>query len=175
MDITRRRFVLTSMTMLAAPKHAWSGEPCADWDLWKRMFLLPDGRVVDTDNGGITHSEGQAYGMILATAFDDQATFELVWRWTRQTLRREDALFAWKYLSTATSGAVAEWNNAADADLMIAWALLRAAERWARHDLAEEAKTVASAIARLLIVEEPFGLVLRPGLSGFQFPDRRIA
>ncbi|SOD98535.1 glycosyl hydrolase family 8, partial [Caenispirillum bisanense] len=32
-----------------------------------------------------------------------------------------------------------------------------------------------SAIARLLIVEEPFGLVLRPGLSGFQFPDRRIA
>lgn len=175
MTITRRGFVAGSMAVVVTRQAtARPGDPCAAWTRWKRLFLASEGRVIDTDNGGISHSEGQAYGMVLATAHDDRPAFGRLWRWTRQTLRRPDGLFAWKYQPTSTGGHVADVNNATDGDLMIAWALVRAAERWEMPDLVQEALAVASAITRHLVFHEPYGPVLRPGLSGFQFPDRRI-
>ena len=34
----------------------------AEWQAFKTRFVSADGRVIDTGNGNITHSEGQGYG-----------------------------------------------------------------------------------------------------------------
>ena len=38
------------------------------WRAYKAHFVTEAGRVVDTANKGISHSEGQGYGMLLAVA-----------------------------------------------------------------------------------------------------------
>jgi endoglucanase len=105
-------------------------ESRADWSAFAATFISPDGRVVDTGNGGMTHTEGQGYGLLFAEHFDDRPTFDRLLAWTERTLRRSgDALHAWQFRPTAANP-VPDRNNATDGDMMIAWALLRAGERW---------------------------------------------
>jgi endo-1,4-beta-D-glucanase Y len=85
-------------------------------------YVDDSGRVVRRDQGGDTVSEGQAYALLLAQFADDPATFERVWHWTRTHLQRRDGLLA--YLADAH--AVRDRTPATDADLLTAWALLRA-------------------------------------------------
>jgi endoglucanase len=85
-------------------------------------YVRPDGRVTRLDQGGDTVSEGQAYGMLLAEIAGKPATFGRIWRWTRKHLQRSDGLFA--YHANA-AGHVLSPNPASDADVLIAWALLR--------------------------------------------------
>lgn len=85
-------------------------------------YAQPDGQVVRTDQGSDTVSEGQAYGMLLAEAAGDDAEFRQIWTWTRDHLQLRDALFAYH---ASPSGQVLNAQPAADADLLIAWALLR--------------------------------------------------
>jgi len=33
---------------------------------YQSKFISPEGRVIDDANGGISHSEGQGYGMLIA-------------------------------------------------------------------------------------------------------------
>jgi len=47
-----------------------------NWERFKTRFISAEGRVIDTGNGHISHSEGQGVGMLLAVAHDDQTTFE---------------------------------------------------------------------------------------------------
>ena len=42
------------------------------WRAYKARFVTAQGRVVDTANGLVSHSEGQGYGMLLAVAADDR-------------------------------------------------------------------------------------------------------
>ena len=64
----------------------------ADGHGWRNRFLAPEGRVVDTNQGGISNSEGQGYGLLLAQAF------ELIVSWTASHLAiRQDALTAWRW------------------------------------------------------------------------------
>src|SRR3569833_4621834 len=51
------------------------------WDNYQSRFISPDGRAVDTGNGGVSHSEGQGIAMLMAVAFDDRARFVLLWCW----------------------------------------------------------------------------------------------
>ena len=98
----------------------------AAWRRYAERFLLPEGRIVDTGNKGISHSEGQGYGMLLAVAGGDRAAFDRLWGWTQRVLMvRGDGLAAWRW---TPDGGVADRNNASDGDMLIAWALLRAAE-----------------------------------------------
>lgn len=85
-------------------------------------YVLADGRVVRTDQGGDTVSEGQAYGLLLAQEAGDDATFAHIWQWTAAHLQRSDGLFS--YHANA-SGQVLDPQPASDADLLIAWALMR--------------------------------------------------
>jgi Glycosyl hydrolases family 8 len=85
-------------------------------------YARPDGRVVRPDQGGDTVSEGQAYGLLLAGVAGDDAAFGRIWQWTRQHLQRGDGLFAYH---ADASGHVIGQQPASDADLLIAWALLR--------------------------------------------------
>ncbi|MGH1558990.1 glycosyl hydrolase family 8 [Caulobacter segnis] len=59
-----------------------------NWAAYKSRFIQSDGRVVDTGNGNVSHSEGQGFAMIMATAYDDPATFKKLWSWTDKTLAR---------------------------------------------------------------------------------------
>src|SRR5262252_1985164 len=58
-------------------------------------YVLPDGRVVRSDQGHDTVSEGQAYGMLLTEMVGDDAEFRRIWQWTRDHLQRPDSLFAY--------------------------------------------------------------------------------
>jgi endoglucanase len=96
------------------------------WQAAARRFLatyeLRDGRVVRLDQGGDTVSEGQAYGMLLAQVAGDYGAFHRIWDWTRSHLQLADGLFSFQ---TNSEGKVTSHNPASDADLLIAWALLR--------------------------------------------------
>ncbi len=46
--------------------------PAQAWAAYREKFLAPDGRIVDTGNGDISHSEGQGYGLLLSVAADDR-------------------------------------------------------------------------------------------------------
>ncbi len=136
------------------------------WADYRHTFIRDDGRVVDNGQRGISHSEGQGYAMILAEAADDRPTFERVWTWTQRHLRvREDALLAWKW--DPKTGSIVDTNNATDADLLVAWALLRAARRWEVPAYRREARRIARDIQSHLIVATSIGPVLLPGASGF--------
>ena len=98
------------------------------WRAYKARFVTEEGRVVDTGNGLISHSEGQGYGLVLAVAANDRDAFERIWGWTRANLLvRGDELLAWRWEPNARP-AVADMNNATDGDLLVAWALAEAGE-----------------------------------------------
>lgn len=140
--------------------------PSADWQAYKSRFVSADGRVVDNGNGGISHSEGQGYGMLLAVAADDRRGFEIIRSWTSKhlQLRNADRLHAWKW---SPESGIVDMNNATDGDMLIAWALLRADRRWQRPDCRTQALAILASL-RKLEVELPIGGVyLLPGAKGF--------
>ncbi|MNR75486.1 Minor endoglucanase Y precursor [compost metagenome] len=141
----------------------------ADWERYRDRFVLPEGRVQDTGNGNITHSEGQSYGMLLAVHHGDRPTFERLWNWTRTHLRtRNDRLFAWKWTPAA---GVADANNATDAELVLSWALLKAAERWSVEEWRREALGIGEDML-VTLYRKPSALAyLLPGAQGFEHPD----
>lgn len=85
-------------------------------------YVEADGRVVRRDQGGDTVSEGQAYALLLAQVAGDDEVFARIWHWTAAHLQRPDALLAWR----ADADGVLDASPASDADVLAAWALLRA-------------------------------------------------
>jgi endo-1,4-beta-D-glucanase Y len=146
------------------------GDPAADWEGYRQAFIRDDGRVVDSGNQGISHSEGQAFAMLLATGNGDRESFDRLWHWTRGHLGvREDGLFAWKW---QPGEGVTDSNNASDGDLMLAWALLRAARRWGEPAYARAGRDIAAALRRKLVRVTDHGTVLLPGARGFEHAGR---
>ena len=139
-----------------------------EWQAFKDRFLFADGRVVDTGNQGVTHTEGQGWGMIFAEFFDDQPSFTTIWGWTTRNLRRpHDALHFWRFDPSSTTP-TADTNNATDGDLFIGLALSRAARRWGRADYAESARAIRRDLVRLLVRTVAGRTVLLPGVQGFE-------
>ena len=50
----------------------------ADWRAFKTGYLSDDGRIIDTANGGVSHSEGQGWGLLFAEAFGDSSSFDRI-------------------------------------------------------------------------------------------------
>lgn len=146
-------------------------EPAEDpWRVYRQRFVTPEGRTVDTGNAGVTHSEAQGYAMLLAAAHDDRETFERLWSWTAENLRaRGDRLFAWRW---EPGQGVTDPNNASDGDLLIAWALLRAGERWGEPRYRAEALAIARELRAEMTRDSAHGLLLLPGEHGFDKPER---
>ena len=138
-----------------------------DWLSFKSRFVAADGRVIDTGNNNVSHSEGQSYGMLFSVAFNDQATFDLISAWTAHNLARPaDALHVWRYLPNQRDH-TPDYNNATDGDLLIAMALNRAATLWGRPDDRQSATAIARDIRQLLISNAGSRLVLLPAINGF--------
>jgi endo-1,4-beta-D-glucanase Y len=143
----------------------------ADWESFKTRFIQPDGKLVDS-HSQLSHSEGQGYAMLLALAANDRAVFDNVWDWTRNNLKRdEDALLAWKWKPSEDGGAVDDANDAADADILVAWALHRAAKQWRDPAYDQAALPMARDILNKLVRDVGGFTVLLPGLSGFEKKD----
>ncbi len=139
----------------------------AEWAAYKARYVATTGRVVDTGNRRISHSEGQGWGMLLAEVFGDREAFDRIWDWTRTTLQvGDDRLHAWKWVPEADEP-LPDRNNASDGDLMIAWALERAARRWDAPSYAEAARPIAAAIRTRLQATVGGRRVLLPGAEGF--------
>ncbi len=142
------------------------------WQAYKQAFISPGGRVIDNANGDISHSEGQGYGMLLAVAANDPATFEALWTWTRaQLMLRDDGLPSWKW-DPAANPHLADRNNATDGDVLIAWALAEAGEAWSQTAYKTAALRLVRAIVQHDIAESSFGLLLRASTAGFGPADR---
>lgn len=137
------------------------------WPLYQSRFVSPEGRVIDDDNQSISHSEGQGYGMLIAVAAGDRQGFERIWDWTdRELFVRDDALAAWKW-EPAAEPRVTDRNDATDGDLLIAWALLRASERWKEPDWRARARLIVDAVVAQALVDGPNGKMLLPAAQGF--------
>ncbi|QIK36906.1 hypothetical protein GWK36_01585 [Caldichromatium japonicum] len=122
--------LLATLSAPFASTCMWQPGPQDNWALFKDRFIAPEGRVIDTGNQGVAHSEGQGFALRLSLAYDDRATFEQVWDWTQANLYvRGDALAAWRWRQGGNPS-VDDPNNATDGNLFIAWPLFLAAERW---------------------------------------------
>jgi endoglucanase len=139
-----------------------AGRARADAVEFLRRYEAPDGRVVRTDQGGDTVSEGQGYAMLLATVVGNGAQFEAAWSWDQQHLQLPDGLFAYHW----SGGKVVSNQPATDADLDTAWALVLASTRFEDPTYLADGLQVASAImadetevvdGRLELVAGPWG------------------
>ncbi|MDR3525087.1 MAG: glycosyl hydrolase family 8 [Acetobacteraceae bacterium] len=140
------------------------------WHSFRDRFIQSNGRVLDTANGGISHSEGQGWGMLFAARFDDRESFVRISDWRRRVLKRgTDALHAWR-CRAGPDEVVDDYNNATDGDLLIAWGLLEAAARWQDAALFAEGRALAQDILRLLVRAPGGRTLLVPGLRGFEHP-----
>jgi len=138
----------------------------AEWQIYASTFLTPDGRIVDNANGGVSHSEGQGYGLLLAAYADDSERFDRIWRWTQaHMMARPDHLLSWRW--DPQKGAITDPNNATDGDILVAWALAQGAQKFNRPDYRASAALIAAAIGAALIQSGDHGLILLPAASGF--------
>ena len=85
-------------------------------------YVTSDGRVIRHDHGGDIVSEGQAYAMLIAEVAKRPALVRTIWSWTNERLGRADGLFSWH---ATGSGQILNPQPATDADVLIAYALLR--------------------------------------------------
>lgn len=162
--------VLCAMASPAFAEDQAIREFSQDWRLYKTRFLQADGRIVDTGNRGISHSEGQGTGMVFAVHAKDRAAFDRIWTWTRANLQRPDGLFSWRYDPSAADP-VSDRNNATDGDLLIAWALRLAQEEWGGPGYGAASAAITRTIERDLIVAQAGKLLLLPAKDHFVKPD----
>lgn len=161
----------TGLCALLLAAQAWAAAPAPadpDWTTFGSRFIEADGRVVDAGQDGASHSEGQGYAMLLAVHYNDRERFTRLWDWTRAQLQvRADGLLAWHW----RDGKVIDANNASDGDVLVAWALLRAGEQWGEPAWLDASARLAGAVRAKLVRSGSHGLVLAPGMDGFEQPE----
>jgi endo-1,4-beta-D-glucanase Y len=171
------RLLFASLILFAASTiAAFAGDPSfADqWGVYRNRFVTGDGRVIDTGNKSVSHTEGQGWAMLFAEVADDRAAFENIWGWTATHLAQPGtALFAWRW-DPAAKNPVADPNNASDGDTLIAWALIRAAERWHEAKYRAAARRIAADIRDKMLAAVARRVVLLPGRDGFIREDGSI-
>ncbi|EQB14532.1 hypothetical protein L288_01430 [Sphingobium quisquiliarum P25] len=171
MGVDRRTFALAAFAMLTS-SCARAGErrtPVKNerWAQFKSAFLDSSGRIIDNGNGGVSHSEGQGYGLWLALRAGDRPAFDSILEWTETTLARKDlALYAWRF-DPRQPVPVADRNNATDGDIFLAWALAQAGETWKDPALMARSEEIRAAILSHLVIEQFGRRLLLPGLEGF--------
>ncbi len=161
---------MASLLAILVSGQAALGDTSGDqiWHAFKSRYVRDDGRVIDSGNAEISHSESQGLGMLFAEYFGDRETFDLMRQWVEKGLRWNGTwLHAWKWTRDPRMP-VPDPNNATDGDLLIGWALARAAERWDEPGYAAAARRIAADVRALLTTRDAGGrLVLLPAFQGF--------
>jgi endo-1,4-beta-D-glucanase Y len=172
LNVVGKRFVILIACLFAALTVVCpfaSAQDLTSWESYKVRFISQDGRVVDIKQDRISHSEGQGYGMILSVHFNDRASFDRLWQWTKNNLQvRADGLLAWSWGKRITgSWEVIDYNNASDGDILIAWALLQGAKKWPDGPYRGEATKLIQSIRDRLVVDWQGLACVLPGYYGF--------
>lgn len=146
---------------------AWAGgDPAREWEAFKAAFMSGDGRIIDWQNDQRSHSEGQGYAMTLAVFMNDRPAFERAFTWSENNLGH--GLRAWSWgrsrNETGEHWGILSANNATDGDMLHAWALLLAGEKWRDEAFA---KTGSDLLARLRQELIAAGGIILPGREGF--------
>ncbi|SDH73132.1 endoglucanase [Vibrio xiamenensis] len=160
---------LTLLLTMCCSLFAHSGF-CAelDWSTFKQRFMASDGRIIDTGNHNVSHTEGQGFSMLFAVAAKDKASFDRIWQWTNKYLRdRQTGLFYWRY-NPVEANPIADKNNASDGDVMIAWALMKAAELWQDKSYQAESDKIIHALLKYTVVNFAGHQIMLPGRLGFR-------
>ncbi len=147
-----------------------SFEAASVWEAYKNNFIQGDGRVIDTYHKNFSHSEAQAYGLLLALKFNEKELFGKIARWSRNNLqvRKGDRLLCWSWGKRPVGEwRVKDYNNASDADVLTAWALLLAGRKWNIPEYTDNALALIRDIRTLLFIKYQGRNVLLPGYSGF--------
>lgn len=146
--------------------------PADAWALYRQKFVTTEGRVVDDGNGGISHSESQGYGLLLACLAGDRSSFASIFAFTRtELLIRDDGLAAWRWDPKA-SPHVTDINNASDGDLLIAHALACAGSRWNMPAYSAAGRQIAGALAKVALLKRGSEVWLKPAATGFSDKER---
>lgn len=144
------------------------------WESYKARFLMPDGRIVDTGNGNVSHTEGQGFAMLMAVTSDDKAAFDKLWQWTNSTLaNKENGLFYWRY-NPVEPDPITDKNDATDGDTMIAWALLKADARWHDKRYSDASDAITKALVTHTVIRYAGQRVMLPGANGFNLNSEVI-
>ncbi|MDE1172397.1 MAG: glycosyl hydrolase family 8 [Parvibaculaceae bacterium] len=142
------------------------------WAAFRAKFVMAEGRVVDFEDKKVSHTEGQGYGMLLAVANDDRKTFDALWNWTKANLsRKDDYLFSWAWRPDDKPH-VKDKNDATDGDILIAWALLRAGQKWEVPEFVSASRDIRGSIRDKLVKVIAGRTVLLPGAAGFHNKDQ---
>ena len=115
------------------------------WESYKQHYIQPPGNSVDPARDRETISEAQGYAMLRAAWMRDKTTFDLVFRWTDQHLKRADGLYSWRWTS-ADGGRILDSNTASDANQEIALALIVGSHVFNDPELLIRARQLLSAI-----------------------------
>lgn len=144
--------------------------PCGEnWPRFKAAYISSDGRVIDYHNNQITHSEGQGFALIVALICDDKEMFDKLLTWSENNLGT--GLKAWKWGFNGQQWTILDKNNATDGDILHAWALLKAAEKWQNSLYANKGSEIIDMLKACCIGGDG---ILLPGESGFIKPEGRI-
>ncbi|NGP17800.1 endoglucanase [Devosia chinhatensis] len=150
------------------PTFAQSVINASEWQAYRDAFVEGTGRVVDVANGGISHSEGQGYGLWLAVLAEDRPSFERILSFTRTELMlRDDGLAAWRW-EPDSQPHVPDTNNATDGDMLIAYALYQAGALWTDSSYTEQATTMVRTVGRSMLVQADGLTAILPGALGFE-------
>jgi endoglucanase len=158
---------LVLTTVLAMPAAAQSVFQPAEWQSYLDAYVEDSGRVVDTANGNISHSESQGYGLWLSVLAEDRASFERILSFTRTELMlRDDGLAAWRWEPEADPH-VTDTNNATDGDMLIAYALHQAGALWGEDAYSEQAGAMVRTIGQTMLTTADDLPAILPGEFGF--------
>jgi len=147
-----------------------------NWITYKQQFI-ESGRVFSDENNHLPSSEGQGFALLFSVFSNDRETFQALWAWTQKNLQREDQLFKQHINSNneeCGDQCLAANDNASNGDIIIAWALLAAENKWDRQVYLVEGMRVLDAIKTKLL-RQKFGYqLLLPSEAGFELPDGRV-
>ncbi len=155
-----------SSLLFAAPSASTEG---GEWKYFKEHFISGDGRVIDSFQNDMSHSEGQGYGMLLAVKFDDRPLFDKLLQWTSNNLQvRRDSLSAWGWGKRPNEEwSVIDYNNATDGDVLIAYALIQAGQKWNQKTYIKHASAIIKSLRTHLAVKLNNRTFLLSGYYGF--------
>ena len=135
----------------------------AEWQYFRDMFVSLDGRAVDAANGRSSSSEGQGYALLLADWAADRDSFERILHWTETHLARSaDSLHAWAWTPRGP-GRARKTGVDTLGELYIAWALLRAADRWGVPAWRSQATAIADDLLDLVARQVDHRILLTSG------------
>ncbi len=145
------------------------------YTLYKQEYMSPDGRIMDPKNSDYTTSEGQAYMLIQSLLEEDRDTFDLVYSWTCNNLRRSDNLFSWNWGKNSEGKyGIIDINSASDADVDIAFSLLIAYQTWHDEKYLKYARKIIDSIWDNETKSIDNHIVLMPGVTQMSNPTLEL-